>query len=27
MYDKFLLIVSMGFNLLTIWYAWGWTGV
>lgn len=27
MYDKFLLIVSMGFNLVTIWYAWGWTGV
>ena len=23
-YDKFLLIVSMGFNLLTIWYAWNW---
>ncbi len=27
MYDKFLLVVSMGFNLVTIWYAWGWTGV
>ena len=24
LYDKFLLVVSMGFNLLTIWYAWGW---
>jgi hypothetical protein len=23
-YDKFLLIVSMGFNVLTIWYAWKW---
>ncbi len=23
-YDKFLLIVSMGFNLLTVWYAWKW---
>ena len=23
-YDKFLLIVSMGFNVLTIWYAWNW---
>lgn len=23
-YDKFLLIVSMGFNVLTIWYAWRW---
>jgi hypothetical protein len=22
--DKFLLIVSMGFNLMTIWYAWNW---
>ncbi len=27
LYDKFLLVVSMGFNLLTIWYAWGWIGV
>ena len=25
MYDKFLLIVSMVFNGLTIWYAWNWT--
>ena len=23
-YDKFLLIVSMGFNVLTVWYAWNW---
>ena len=23
-YDKFLLIVSMGFNSLTVWYAWKW---
>ena len=23
-YDKFLLIVSMGFNVLTVWYAWSW---
>ena len=23
-YDKFLFIVSMGFNVLTVWYAWQW---
>jgi hypothetical protein len=23
-YNKFLLIVSMGFNVLTVWYAWKW---
>ena len=23
-YDKFLIIVGLGFNLLTIWYAWKW---
>ena len=23
-YNKFLLIVSMGFNVLTIWYSWKW---
>lgn len=23
-YDKFLIAVSLGFNLLTIWYAWNW---
>jgi hypothetical protein len=22
LYDKFLLAVSMGFNVVTIWYAW-----
>ena len=22
--DKFLLIVSMGFNLMAVWYAWNW---
>jgi hypothetical protein len=25
LYDKFLLVVSMGFNLVTIWYAWNWS--
>ncbi|MFX0201184.1 MAG: DUF6326 family protein [Candidatus Hodarchaeota archaeon] len=23
-YDKFLIIVSLGFNVLTVWYAWNW---
>lgn len=23
-YDKFLIIVGLGFNVLTVWYAWGW---
>ena len=23
-YEKFLIIVSMGFNVLTVWYAWKW---
>jgi hypothetical protein len=23
-YEKVLLIVSMGFNILTVWYAWNW---
>ncbi len=23
-YDVFLIIVSLGFNLLTVWYAWNW---
>jgi hypothetical protein len=23
-YDRFLLILSMGFNVLTVWYAWNW---
>ena len=24
LYDKFLIIVGLGFNVLTIWFAWGW---
>ncbi len=24
-YDKFLIVVGLVFNLLTIWYAWEWT--
>ena len=24
-YDKFLIAVGLGFNALTIWYAWKWT--
>jgi hypothetical protein len=24
LYDKFLLVVSMVFNGVTIWYAWNW---
>ena len=23
-YDKFLIVVSLVFNVLTVWYAWGW---
>jgi len=23
-YDKFLIIVGLGFNVLTVWYAWQW---
>jgi hypothetical protein len=23
-YDKFLLIVGLGINVLTVWYAWNW---
>jgi hypothetical protein len=23
-YDKFLIVVGLGFNLVTIWYAWSW---
>ena len=23
-YDQFLLVVSMGFNVVTVWYAWKW---
>jgi uncharacterized membrane protein len=26
LFDKFLLAVSMGFNVVTIWYAWNWKG-
>ena len=25
LYDKFLLVVSMGFKVVTIWYAWSWS--
>jgi hypothetical protein len=25
LYDRFMLAVSMGFNVVTIWYAWNWT--
>ena len=25
LYDKFLLAVSMGFNVVTSWYAWNWS--
>ncbi len=24
LYDKFLIAVSMGFNVVTVWYAWNW---
>ena len=24
LYDKFLIAVGLGFNLLTVWYAWRW---
>jgi len=23
-YDRFLLVVSLGFNVMTVWYAWKW---
>ena len=23
-YDQFLIVVGLGFNLLTVWYAWHW---
>jgi hypothetical protein len=23
-YDRFLIIVGLGFNVLTVWYAWNW---
>ncbi len=25
LFDKFLLAVSMGFNVVTVWYAWNWS--
>lgn len=25
MYDKFLIAVGLGFNVVTIWYAWNWS--
>ncbi len=25
LYDKFLLAVNMGFNMVTVWYAWNWS--
>jgi hypothetical protein len=25
LYDKFLLAVSLGFNVVTVWYAWNWS--
>ena len=25
-YDRFLIVVGLGFNMLTIWYAWQWKG-
>lgn len=25
LYDQFLIIVGLGFNLLTVWYAWRWS--
>jgi hypothetical protein len=24
-YDKFLIVVSLAFNALTVWYAWNWS--
>jgi len=24
LYDKFLIVVGLGFNILTVWYAWRW---
>jgi hypothetical protein len=24
LYDKFLIVVSLAFNVLTVWYAWKW---
>lgn len=27
LYDKFLNVVGLSFNVLTVWYAWKWVGV
>ena len=27
LYDKFLIVVGLAFNVLTVWYAWQWTEV
>jgi hypothetical protein len=27
LYDKFLIAVSLGFNILTVWYAWRWVPI
>jgi len=24
LYDKFLIVAGLVFNVLTVWYAWGW---
>lgn len=24
LYDKFLIVIGLGFNVLTVWYAWNW---
>ena len=24
LYDRFLIVVGLGFNVLTVWLAWGW---
>jgi len=24
LYDKFLIVVGLGFNVMTVWYAWNW---
>jgi hypothetical protein len=26
LYDRFLIVVGLGFNVLTVWYAWKWVG-
>ena len=27
LYDRFLIVVSFGFNVLTVWYAWKWVRI